>query len=219
MHSYVDILKISPLFSGIAEHEIPTLLGCLSVQERTYARNEFVLRFGERVDSVALVLTGGVHIIQEDFWGNRHLMAQVRPGQAFAESYACTQGATLFISAVAVEPTSVLFLNVRKIMTTCSINCEFHARLIRNLLASLAEKNLQMNEKLLHIAQRTTREKLLSYLSAESQRQNRGSFSIPFNRQQLADYLCVDRSAMSNELSKLRDEGLLTFDRNHFSLL
>lgn len=204
---------------GIAEHEISTLLGCLSAQERTYARNEFVLRFGEHVDSVALVLTGVVHIIQEDFWGNRHLMAQVRPGQVFAESYACTQGATLFISAVTVEPTSVLYLNVRKIMTTCSVNCEFHTRLIRNLLASLAEKNLRMNEKLLHIVQRTTREKLLSYLSAESQRQNRGSFSIPFNRQQLADYLCVDRSAMSNELSKLRDEGLLTFDRNHFSLL
>ena len=165
-----------------------------------------------------MVLSGSVHIVKEDFWGNRNIVTEIGPGQIFAESYACTPGAALGVSVVAAEAAAVMFMNVRRVLTTCSSACEFHSRLLRNLLSVLAEKNLRFNDKLTHMAQRTTRQKLLSYLSAESMRLGSPEFDITFNRQQLADYLSVDRSAMSGELSKMRDEGLLDFYKSHFRL-
>ena len=122
-------------------------------------------------------------------------------------------------AAVASEKTEVLFLRIYRVLTTCSNACEFHARLVRNLLSVLALHNLKMNEKLTHVTQRTLREKLLSYLSSESARAGAASFEIPFNRQQLADYLSADRSALSAELSRMRGEGLIEFEKNSFRLL
>lgn len=219
MKKYLSIIQKSPLFSGISKKELEVMLNCLSPVLAEYDKNQFILRFGESVTSVGLALSGSIHIIKEDFWGNRNIVSYISPGQLFAETYACTQGVTLGVSAVAVEPAVVLFLEVRRILTTCTSACEFHARLIRNLLSALAEKNLMLNDKLTHMVQRSTREKLLSYLSAEALRQGSSSFDIPFNRQQLADYLSVDRSAMSNELCKMRDEGLLSFSRSRFTLM
>ena len=111
-----------------------------------------------------------------------------------------------------------MFMDVSRVLTVCGSACAFHARLMRNLLAVLAEKNLQFSEKLTYMTQRSTRQKLLSYLSAESLRRGAREFEIPFNRQQLADYLSVDRSALSGELSKLRGEGLLDYRKNKFTL-
>lgn len=219
MTKYLETIKKSPLFRGISKEEIAVMLDCLAAKSREYAKNEFVLRFGESADAIGVVLAGSVHIIKEDFWGNRNIIAKIGPGQIFAESYACIPGAALGVSVAAAEPCAVMFMNVRRVLATCGSACEFHSRLVRNLLSVLAEKNLLFNEKLTHMTQRTTRQKLLSYLSAESLRLGSPEFAIPFNRQQLADYLSVDRSAMSNELSKMRDEGLLDFNKNHFRLL
>ena len=219
MNNYFNVIQKSPLFRGIAASELVSVLKCLAAVTAEYEKNAFVLRFGEDVSSIGLVLSGSVHIIKEDFWGNRNIVMKATTGQLFAETYACVQGQTLGVNVVAAEPTTVLFLKVRCIITTCSSSCEFHSRLIRNLLTVVAHNNLMLNNKLSHMAQRSTREKLLSYLSAESLKLASSSFEIPFNRQQLADYLSVDRSAMSNELCKLRDEGVLRFDKNSFELL
>lgn len=218
MKKHLETIKKSPLFKGIEESEIEAMLGCLSVKARKYARHEFVMRFGDSTEAIGMVLSGSVHIVKEDFWGNRNIVTEIGPGQIFAESYACTPGAALGVSVVAAEAAAVMFMNVRRVLTTCSSACEFHSRLLRNLLSVLAEKNLRFNDKLTHMAQRTTRQKLLSYLSAESMRLGSPEFDITFNRQQLADYLSVDRSAMSGELSKMRDEGLLDFYKSHFRL-
>lgn len=218
MKKYLHIIEKSPLFSGVTGEEIETMLGCLSPTTEDFSKNQFVLRYGEDVSTVGMVLSGSVYVIMEDFWGNRNIIGKASAGEVFAEAYACTPGKALGVSVVAGERTTVLFLDVRKLMTTCGSACRFHARLIRNLLSTLAEKNLNLNDKLTHMGQRTTREKLLSYLSAVSQRKGSASFEIPFNRQQLADYLSVDRSAMSNELGKMRDEGLLEFSKNSFTL-
>lgn len=218
MRKYLEVIKKSPLFKGIEEREIEAMLACLSVKTKKYAKNEFVLRFGESTEAIGMVLVGPLHLIKEDFWGNRNIIAEIGPGQIFAESYACMEGVTLGVSVVAAEASAVMFMNVRRVLTTCGSACEFHSRLVRNLLSVLAEKNLRFNDKLTHMTQRTTRQKLLSYLSAESLQQGASEFDIPFDRQQLADYLSVDRSAMSNELCRMRDEGLLNFRRNHFVL-
>lgn len=214
----LGILKKSPLFTGVEPGEIDRMLGCLAIEMRGYAKNETILHTGDVTSSVGMVVTGCVHIIDEDFWGNRNIISEGLPGDLFAESYACTRGAELDISVIAAEDCELLFIGVGRIMTTCPTACDHHSRLIRNLLSVIARKNIKMHEKLTHLTRRSTREKLLSYLSAESSRQGRASFEIPFNRQQLADYLSVDRSAMSSELCRMRDEGLVSFEKNRFVL-
>ncbi len=218
MENYLNTIKKNSLFSGIEEKEIKTMLGCLEARIETYSNNQFVFRFGENISTVGLVLCGSVYLAKDDFMGNRTIISESGEGQIFGETYACIPSESLGISVIAAEATKILFLDVHRIMNICSSACVFHTRLIRNLLSVLAENNLMLTRKMLHMSQRTTREKLLSYLSAESQKNGSAIFKIPFNRQQLADYLAVDRSAMSNELCKLRDEGILSFQKNFFKL-
>ncbi|MDD3244233.1 MAG: Crp/Fnr family transcriptional regulator [Eubacteriales bacterium] len=218
MKDFLPLLKRTALFSGIDETEIASMLGCLGAKTGDYAKGVYILRVGDSPASVGLLLSGTVLVVQEDYWGNRNIRARITPGQVFAEAFACVPGAVMDVSVAADEPSSVLWLNVGRVLHTCPTACSHHSRMIRNLLSDLAANNLRANEKLTHISRRSTREKLLSYLSAEAQRQGKAAFSIPFNRQQLADYLSVERSAMSAELSKMQKEGLLTVERNNFSL-
>lgn len=153
------------------------------------------------------MLEGTAHIIKEDFWGNRVILGPSGPGQLFAESYACLGSENLAVSVVAATTARVMFLDVVSLFQSCTTACDFHTRMIRNLTRVLAGRNLMLTQKVEHMAQKTTREKLLSYLSGEAQRAGSASFSIPYDRQELADYLSVDRSAMCTELSKLQRQG------------
>ena len=197
-----------PLFRGIAAGELPALLDRSSAREVRFAKGELLLHRGETPRSLGLVLEGGVHIIREDFWGNRSIVGLAGPGEIFAESYALA-GKPLAVSVLAAADGRALFLDAGHLSQ----------RLSANLLALLAEKNLMLTEKMRHMARRTTREKLLSYLSAQALRAGTAEFDIPLDRQQLADFLAVDRSAMSAALGKRRDEGVLEFRKNHFGLL
>ena len=197
-----------PLFRGIPAGELPALLDRAAAREVRFAKGELLLRRGETPRSLGLVLEGGVHIIREDFWGNRSIVGLAGPGEIFAESYALA-GKPLAVSVLAATDGRALFLDAGHLSE----------RLSANLLALLAEKNLMLTEKMRHMARRTTREKLLSYLSAQAARAGGPDFDIPLDRQQLADFLAVDRSAMSAALGKLRDEGVLEFRKNHFRLL
>lgn len=218
MKKYLYLLSKTKLFSGIEEKEIEAMLNCLSAEKCSYRKGECVFHRGERIDRVALLLEGCIHIQKEDYWGNLSILNEISEGEVFGEVYACLKNEEMRSNAAAVKNSEVLFLDVNRILTTCSSACSFHGRLIRNLLACLASKNRILTQKLEHMSRRTTREKLLSYLSEQSLKANSPSFDIPFNRQQLADFLSVDRSAMSNELCKMRDEGILEFSRNHFKL-
>ena len=201
----------SPLFRDIAPADLASLLDCLDARERAYEKGAWLLRRGEWTDRLGLVLSGTVHILREDFWGSRSIVGLAGPGEIFAESYALA-GEPLEVSVLAASDARVLFLRVETALTGCG-------QLTRNLTALLAEKNLTLTRKMRHMARRTTREKLLSYLSAQALRSGGPEFDIPMDRQQLADYLAVDRSAMSAVLGKLRDEGVLEFRKNHFRLL
>ena len=167
---------------------------------------------------MGVVLTGSLHIVQEDFWGRRTILTHIGPGELFGEAFAFAELERLPVSAMAAEDAEVLLLDQRKIMSPCPEACGFHSDLVGNMLRILARKNVGLVQKIAHLTRRSTREKLLSYLSIRAREAGSGSFSIPFNRQELADYLAVDRSALSNELSKMRDEGILEFDRNEFEL-
>ena len=214
----LSVLRTSGIFSGISEEETEKMLHCLEVRPETFQKDEYILRAGDRVEAFGLVITGKVLIIQEDFWGNRNILAAVGAGHCFAETFACSPGAVLNVSVMAQTNVQVLFLNVKRILTTCPSTCSHHSRMIRNLLSELAEKNLRLNEKITHLGQRSRRAKILSYLSAEAQRHSSAEFDIAFSRQQLADYLSVDRSGLSMELSRMQEEGLLEYRKNHFVL-
>lgn len=218
MKDFLSILRSSQLFSGISENELTSMLSCLDTRKEDFPKKAFVLRAGDTVDSIGIVLSGSVLIIQEDIWGNWNILSKAGPGQTFAAVYACALGSRLNVSVIAETPVTVMFLNVKRILNVCPSACSHHSRVIRNLLSELAEKNLRFNEKLTHMGQRTTRAKIMSYLSAEAQRLGKYEFDIPFSRQQLADYLGVERSGLSLELGKMKKDGLLDYHKNHFVL-
>ena len=219
MKEYIPVLKRTKLFAGVGDEEILTMLSCLGARLNTYEKGKYVLRQGEHLSDILVLADGCLHIQKDDFWGNRSILRQIQVGEIFGEAYAAPESGTLLNDVVAVEKSAIFFFDVKKVITTCSSACRFHSLVVQNLFFAISEKNRSLVQKLDYMSRRTTREKLIAYLAEESTKQNSAHFSIPFNRQQLADYLSVDRSAMSNELCKMRDEGLLEFDKSHFKLL
>ncbi|MDP4151895.1 MAG: Crp/Fnr family transcriptional regulator [Bacillota bacterium] len=207
------------LFRGIDFADLDVVIRCLNAKKAAYKKKDIILMEGQSVSSVGIVLSGNVQVIKEDFMGNRNILAEIPAGSLFAETFACVQTPDLPVSVICSADCEVLWIDFRRIISTCSNACIFHTKLIENMLMILASKNILLNQKIEHISKRTTREKLLSYLSDESYKQGKNEFDIPYNRQQLADYLCVDRSALSSELCKLQNEGILQFHLNHFILI
>ena len=216
---YIKIIKNIELFSGIDETDLSALLACLSARNAHFEKGSIIFLSGERIRSFGIVLSGQVQIYQEDYYGNRSILGHVGPGGLFAESFACAEVQELPVSVQASAESELLFIDCTRIASPCANACAFHASLIRNLLNMIAKKNIALTQKIEFTAKRTTREKLLAYLSAEARRAKSSHFEIPFNRQELADYLAVDRSALSAELGKLRDDDVLKFSKNQFELL
>ena len=214
-------MKIShtELFRDIEEKDIEALLSCLSAFRKEYKKGEVILQEGEPTEKIGIVLSGMVIISCSDVWGNTTILGNASPGAVFGEAYACVPGEPLLISVVAAEDTAVLFMHIGKALSTCSNACVFHTKLIRNLLRVCAEKSLQLSRRILHTGAKSIRGRLLSYFSECIKRTGSYSFSIPYSRQQLADYLGVDRSALSNELSKMRRDGLIQYEKNSFTVL
>jgi CRP-like cAMP-binding protein len=218
MTKYLPILKKCPLFTGIEDKDIAAILPCLSATIRQAEKNTFILTVDDSVNYVGLILNGSVHVIKEDFWGRKDILSQLGPAELFAESFSCAHTAHIPVRVLAVEQTELMMIDCRKIIRTCSSACLFHNQLISNMLEIIANKNILLMQKIEQLSKRTTREKVLAYLSAEAQKAGKNFFDIPFSRQEMADYLSVDRSAMSSELSKMREDGLIDFERNHFKL-
>lgn len=219
MKKYISILKRTQLFAGVGDDEIVSMLSCLGAKLRTYKKGEYVLRQGEYLSDIIVLVEGNIHIQKDDYWGNRSILGQIAVGEMFGEAYIAPESGAILNDVVAVSDSTVIYFDVKKIITTCSSACRFHTTVVQNMFFAISEKNRKLVQKLGHMSKRSTREKLISFLSEESKRNNSSTFTIPYNRQQLADFLSVDRSAMSNELCKMRDEGLLEFNKNSFRLL
>jgi len=211
-------LSNTPLFHGIKEDHIKSLLECVNAHEKSYNKNEIIFHAGSTTGDIGLVTSGSVNIVVNFYWGNSQIFNHVETGTIFAEDYAVIPGKELINDVVAAEPCRVLFMNMEKILTTCASSCDHHQRLINNLLRISAGKRLELSSRMLHTAPRSIRARLRSYLSEQAMVNGNSHFKIPFNRQQLADYLAVDRSALSNELSKMQKEGLITVYKNEFIL-
>jgi len=219
MQRYLEILKSVDLFSGIKEPDILPLLSCLSAKLSHFGKNELVFMCGDHTSSFGIVLSGQVQIYQEDYYGNKNILSSLGPGNLFGESFACAGVKMLPVSVLAVTESDLLFIDCFRLTAPCAKACDFHSRIIQNMLQIISMKNIALTKKIEFTSKRTTREKLLAYLAVEAKNAANTVFFIPFNRQELADYLSVDRSAMSAELGKLRDDGILKFNKNKFELL
>lgn len=219
MKNLHPIMEKCPLFDGILMEDLGSMLGCIGGKQINAAKGEYIFYEGEPAVYVGMVLSGAVRMEREDYYGNRSIVAHIGPAELFGETYACADVAALPISIVADEDCAVLLMDCRRITRTCSHACAFHSRIIFNLLRLVAEKNLVYDQKIQVTSKRSTREKLMAYLLNQAKIQGSSTFRIPYDRQELADYLEVDRSGLSAEISKLRREGILLSEKNQFTIL
>lgn len=219
MKDFLPILETCTLFEGIRREDLLPMLSCLGARVNHFKKNQILFSEGDDAKFVGIVLSGSVQIIKEDYHGYRSIVSRSEVGELFCESFACAGVATLPVSVVAVEDCAVVFIDSRRICVSCSNACAFHSRTIQNLLKVVAERNLQFHQQMEITAKRTTREKLMAYLLSQAKQAGSDSFTIPYDRQALADFLQVERSAMSAEISKLRKERVLESKKNQFTLL
>lgn len=214
-----DVFTRCPLFAGVAHEDLAGLLDCLGARRIACPKGGVILPEGSPAREVGILLSGQVQLIRTDYYGNRSIMMSISPGELFAESFACAGAAQMPASVVAAEDCGALLLDCRRILTTCSHACAFHSRIIYNLLQIVAAKNLSLHRRAMITAGRTTREKLMTYLLLQAKEAGRADVTVPFDRQGLADYLEVDRSGLSAEMSRLKREGVIDYYKSDFRLL
>jgi len=219
MRNFDAVLQSCPLFAGIMMEDLLAMMSCIGGRKLSVMKGQPIYREGDPATHVGLVLSGAVQLIREDYYGNRSIVAHISPGELFGETYACAGVSSLPISVIADEDSTVLLMDCRRITTSCCNACTFHSQIIYNLLRLVAEKNLVYDMKIQVTSKRTTREKLIAYLLNQAKLTGSNHFSIPYDRQELADYLEVDRSGLSAEIGKLRKEGFLESEKNVFTLL
>lgn len=219
MKKYFDVIRKCPLFRNIEDSNLAPMLSCIGGNVKHYRKNEFVFTEGENAEFIGLVLKGSVQIEQTDYFGNRNIVAIIEEAELFAESFACADIEFIPVNVVANEECEIMLFDCKRITKTCCNSCEFHQQIIYNLMKVIANKNLMFHQKIEITSKRTTREKLMTYLMIQAKKAGSYSFTIPYNRQQLADFLEVERSGLSLEISKLRKEGVLNSDKNYFELI
>ncbi|MBQ3127299.1 MAG: Crp/Fnr family transcriptional regulator [Clostridia bacterium] len=219
MKKYLDILVQCPLFRQITPDNLLTMLGCLGAKAAFFDKKYTVFAEGTPARQIGIVLSGSVQTVQYDYLGNRSIISELGPAEIFAEAFACAEVTSLPVTVIAAEPSDIMLIDCAHILHTCSNACGFHQQLIFNLMKELASKNILFHERIEITARRTTRDKLLAYLSREAKRAGSHSFTVGFDRQELADYLEVDRSGLAAEISKLKKEGVLDTHKNQFVLL
>lgn len=216
---YLNVLKKCRLFSDMSDDDLNHVLTCLGVKIESFDKKYTVFAEGYPARYLGIVLSGSVQITQSDYYGNRNILAEMGVSEVFAEAFACSGVESLPVAVIANEPCEIMLIDRQRILFTCANNCDFHRKLIFNLMKDLAEKTIMFHQRIDITSKRTTRDKLLAYLSFQSKKAGSNSFRIPFDRQELADYLEVDRSGLSAEISKLRSEGVLESNKNQFKIL
>lgn len=219
MKKYLEILRNCKLFENISDESLQAMLSCLGAEVRSYTKNQYLFTEGETVSHIGIILSGTAQIVRVDFYGNRSIVAVIEPPQLFGESFACTETRSVPVNVIAEKDCEVMMINSQKMLHPCCDACEFHSRIIFNLMKEIAAKNLLLNQKIEIISKRTTREKLMTYLLIQAKQHGKSSFTVPYDRQELADFLEVDRSGLSAEISKLRKENVIECKRNFFRLL
>ena len=219
MKKYFNTLRNCPLFQGIHDENLTPFLACLGARVLSYEKKEPVFSDGDPAGEIGIVLSGSVQMNRIDYNGNRCIISNAEVSDMFAESFACAGIPSMPVAVIANEPSKIMLIPSERVMKTCENGCGFHRQMIFNLMKNMARKNVAIHQKMEITSRRTTREKLLTYLTLEAQRAGEDVFTIPYDRQELADYLQVDRSGLSVEISKLKKEGIVKNHKNEFELL
>ena len=209
----------SPLFAGIGSEDMEGILGCIGYHVREYAKGEIIAFEEETINHVGVVMEGAVDMVKEDVWGNRTMLLRSYREDIFGETFACGEDSLSVVTFVAAQDCRVLFLSFCRVMHTCTHACVFHQTLIENMVRIIARKNRELMRKVEVVSKKTLREKILAYLSIQSQSQGKKQFEIPLGRVEWAEYLCADRSALTRELAKMKEEGLIDYQKNQFEIL
>ncbi|MBR6825202.1 MAG: Crp/Fnr family transcriptional regulator [Oscillospiraceae bacterium] len=209
----------SPLFEGIASQDRQSILGCTGYRIREYGKGEIVSFEEETIRHIGILITGAVDMVKEDLWGNQTMLVRMKQGEVFGETFACGSDSTSSVTFLASEEAKILFIPFQRVMRTCTMACAFHQQLSENMMRIMADKNRDLMRKVEIVSKRTIRDKIMAYLSIQGQLQRSRYFDIPLGRLELADYLCVDRSALTRELAKMKEEGLIDFHKNSFRML
>lgn len=218
MREYYPVLRKCSLFHGVEDENILPMLGCLGAKVQKFGKKDMILSEGQEARHVGIVLKGSAQIEQTDYFGNRSIVATIEPAELFGESFACAGVKQIPVDVVAAEETQVMFVDCVRITESCSNSCSFHRQMIYNLMKVVATKNLIFHQKIQITSKRSTREKLMAYLMLQAKNQKSNRFEIPFDRQELADYLEVERSGLSAEISKMKKEGLIDNKKNYFEI-
>ncbi len=216
---YINVLKHNPLFNNITIDDIPIMLNRLHAYTKSYKKEEYIKHSGDNADFIGILLSGKIHILQDDYYGNRNITASISEGALFAEAFACADIKQLNLDIVAADNCTVMFLDSSTMLGSCNHTCKFHHTIVKNLLGIVANKNMYLNQKLRYMSRKTTSKKVMAYLYEQAKLTDSNEFTIPFNRQELADYLGVERSAMSVEISKLVKLGIIETKRSYFKIL
>ena len=219
MKKYLEILKKCPLFEGIDEQRLLRMLTCLGARVMAFDKKYTILAEGSPASYVGIMLTGRAQIVQLDYYGNRSILAEVTAAEMFAEAFACAEVGEIPVSVIADEPCEVMLIDCKHILHSCTNNCGFHQQLIYNLMKDLALKTLLFHQRIEITSKRTTRDKIMAYLMMLAKQKGSDHVDVPFDRQELADYLEVDRSGLSAEIGKMKKEGLIDCQKQHFVLL
>ena len=209
----------SPLFEGIKPEDLQAMLTCLGYRIGTYHKGETIALEDEYIKYIGIILEGTVDMIKEDLWGNKTMLVRMRKDELFGETFACGEDSLSVVTFTVIEDASILFLPFDRVMHTCTMTCVFHHRLIENMVHIIANKNRDLMRKVEVISKKNLREKILAYLSIQSQIYQTRYFEIPLGRVELAEYLCADRSALTRELSNMKADGLIDYDKNMFRIL
>lgn len=219
MKKYSEIIRQCSLFDSIGDDDLYRMLTCLGAETVSFDKKYTVFREGSPARQIGIVLSGSVQTVRVDYFGNRSIISESKAGEVFGEAFACAEATSTPVTVVANEPAVTMLIDCSHILHTCKNNCAFHQQLIYNLMKILATKTILYHERIEITSARTTREKLLTYLALTAKKAGSNSFDIPFDRQELADYLEVDRSGLSAEISKLRREGVIECKKHHFEFL
>ncbi len=219
MQNYINKLSKLAMFDGIGEKCIESLLACCNVKSAVFDKGEVIITSGKIYDEFGILMQGKAKIIEEDFWGNENLISIAKENDTFAEAFSFIPNTQCQVTVIAIEKCEVLFINAKRILETCKNECGIHEKVIKNIMFDFARKTIYLNRKINHLSKRTTKQKIMCFLSDMALESGNTEFCIPFNRQQMADYLSVDRSAMSSELSDLKKQGKLDYRKNRFVLL
>ena len=209
----------APLFAGIKNEDMGAMLHCIGYHISSFSRGEIIAFEGDHLKHIGIVLSGRVDMVKEDLWGNKTMLLRMGRNEIFGETFACGDDSLSTVTFLVSEDATVMFMPFSRVMHSCTMACGFHHRLIENMVRLIAGKNRELMQKVDVVSKRTIREKLLAYLSIQAQQQRQRYFEIPLGRVELAEYLCVDRSALTRELAKMKEDGLIDYDRNHFRIL